>query len=149
MSPSLISAAAFAAVSVSSAAAASPAAPTGPALLSLAQVVLALAVVIAAIFASAWLMRRLAPGRLLGSAPLRVVGGVMVGAKERVVVVELQETWLVLGVTAAQITPLHTLPKPQADPATEVIGSSPFADRLAQIMGLRKADREIESVGEQ
>lgn len=38
-----------------------------------------------------------------------------VGQRERVVVVEVDDTLLVLGVTAQQITLLHTLPAPPKD----------------------------------
>lgn len=77
------------------------------------QVVLALAVVLAAIAGSAWLARRFAPGQSAGGS-LRVVGGVAVGPKERVVLVEIGETWLVVGVAPGQVNALHVLPKQTA-----------------------------------
>ncbi|MEC5318485.1 flagellar biosynthetic protein FliO [Brenneria populi subsp. brevivirga] len=59
----------------------------------------------------AWLVRK------LGFAPqakqnklLKSISSCPVGQRERVVIVEVEDTWLVLGVTAQQITPLHTLP---------------------------------------
>ncbi len=82
-------------------------------LLSLLQVVLALAVVLGAIGAV-----RLAHAPLRARASgaagglLRVVGGVMVGPKERVVVVEVGDTWLLLGVAASSVTLVHSMPKP-------------------------------------
>ncbi|ATA24387.1 flagellar biosynthetic protein FliO [Brenneria goodwinii] len=64
----------------------------------------------------AWLVRK------LGFAPqakqnklLKVVSSCPVGQRERVVIVEVDDTWLVLGVTAQQITQLHTLPARQTD----------------------------------
>ncbi|PHV13087.1 flagellar biosynthetic protein FliO [Chitinimonas sp. BJB300] len=109
----------------------------GPAFISFAQVFLALAVVLAAIFGTAWLARRFTPGQLGGVSQLRVVSGVMVGAKERVVIVELADTWLVLGVTSAQVSMLHSLPKPTD---MEVGGAIPnsFAERLAVVLKARK-----------
>lgn len=78
---------------------------------TLLQVVVALAVVLAAIAGAAWLMRRALPAGG-GTGTVRVVGGTMVGPRERVVVVEVGETWLVLGVTATQVNALHTLARP-------------------------------------
>ncbi|SFZ79397.1 flagellar protein FliO/FliZ [Chitinimonas taiwanensis DSM 18899] len=140
-------AALFAAASVYIAAAepVTPVAPgsltAGPGLSSFLQVFLALGLVIAAIFLAAWLMRRLSPGHFAGAAQLRVVGGVMVGQKERVVVVELADTWLVLGVTSAQVSTLHTLAKPEKADITSV-QTNPFAERLAAALRLRKSSDE-------
>lgn len=104
-----------------------------PSLLGFVQVLLALMLVIAAILGTAWLMRRLAPGPLGGSARLRVVGGAMVGPKERVVVIEVRDTWLVLGVTASSVSTLHSLPRPD-DADTAPATGLPFAERLASII---------------
>jgi len=104
-----------------------------PSLLGFVQVILALMLVIAAILGTAWLMRRLAPGPLGGPARLRVVGGAMVGPKERVVVIEVRDTWLVLGVTASSVSTLHSLPRPEDAEAAPATGL-PFAERLAGII---------------
>ena len=65
---------------------------------------------------------------------LKVVGGVLVGPKERVVVVEFGDSWPLLGVTAGQVSLLHSLPRPgNAD--TQMAASSPqFADWLKQFL---------------
>jgi len=70
-----------------------------------------LAVVLALIFGCAWLARRLGllqqPG---GGRLVKVVSSAMVGQRERVVVVEVGSTWLVLGVAAGQVRALHSMP---------------------------------------
>jgi len=83
------------------------------------QVVVALALVLAAIAAFAWFLRRLTPGAIGSRGLLRIVGGAMVGPKERVVLVEVGDTWLLLGVAASSVSLLHTLPKPPASAASE------------------------------
>lgn len=93
---------------------------------TLAQVVFGLAVVMGAIALTAWLARRYMPAVRGVGGLVKVVGGVMVGPKERVVVVEVGETWLVLGVTAQQVNALHTLPRPAtafAEPSSRSSGS--------------------------
>lgn len=60
---------------------------------------------------AAWLFKRYLPQTGKGG-PLKVVSATMVGPRERVVVVEVEDTWLVLGVGGGQVRTLHTLRKP-------------------------------------
>ncbi|MDP3288431.1 MAG: flagellar protein FliO, partial [Methyloversatilis sp.] len=62
--------------------AAEPVAPAAPAsgAGAVMQMVGALGVVLATLFAVLWLLRRLSGGRLTGSAPIRTVGGIAVGS---------------------------------------------------------------------
>ncbi|MCG7388358.1 MULTISPECIES: flagellar biosynthetic protein FliO [Pantoea] len=91
-----------------------PAAPAAPAISAgsvVTQVSSVLAVIVLLILACAWLARRLgfAP-KTVSNQALKVSASVQVGQRERVVIVDTAEARLVLGVTAAQITHLHTLP---------------------------------------
>ncbi|PHP91021.1 flagellar biosynthetic protein FliO [Burkholderia sp. AU18528] len=74
------------------------------------QTLVGLAVVIGLVFACAWLARRFGfqPARLGG--PLKVVSSVGLGAKESATIVEIGDTWLVLGVAPGNVRLLHTLP---------------------------------------
>ncbi|MDW5416871.1 flagellar biosynthetic protein FliO [Iodobacter sp. CM08] len=102
-------------------------------LMSVAQVVLALGFVVALIVFSAWLVRRLSliPMGAKGQV-LKVVTGVMVGAKERVVVVEVEGRWLVLGVTASSVNLLHSLDAPeQVETVVPQAFSQQFSAKLA------------------
>ena len=45
------------------------------------------------------------------TAGLKVISGISVGARERILLVEAGETWLVVGVTTTNIRTLHTMPK--------------------------------------
>ncbi|WP_130835605.1 flagellar biosynthetic protein FliO [[Erwinia] mediterraneensis] len=78
----------------------------------LTQVSSVLAVIVLLILVCAWLARRLgfAPKRVSGQQALNVSASVQVGQRERVVIVDTADARLVLGVTAQQITHLHTLP---------------------------------------
>ena len=61
----------------------------------------------------AWLVRRYLPGAgKLGV--VKVVGATMVGPRERVVVVEVENTWLLLGVGAGQVRLLDKMVKPES-----------------------------------
>ncbi len=76
----------------------------------LLQVSGALIAIIALILAAAWLVKRLgfAPKRT-GVNGLKISASASLGARERVVVVDVEDARLVLGVTAGQINLLHKL----------------------------------------
>ena len=100
--------------------------------------------VLGLIFALAWLARRFGLQRLGGSSVVKVISSASVGARERVVVVELAGTWLVLGVTPGQVNTLHSLPAqatsaapPGAHRATA--GLRLFSDKLREAVGGRPA----------
>lgn len=105
---------------------------------TLLQTVLAVAVVLGVILGLAWLARRVNPMALTGNpASLRVVSGVMVGQRERVVVVEVQGKWLVLGVAAQSVNLLCTLDKPEDVPADVPVARGAFADKLRTLLESR------------
>lgn len=76
------------------------------------QVLFGLGMVLAAVAGTAWLLRRFSPGQIGAGGVVKVIGGVAVGPKERLVLVEIGETWLVLGVAPGRVNALHTLPRP-------------------------------------
>lgn len=75
------------------------------------QMLLGLTAVIGLVFALAWLARRLGVNGQSHSPLLRHIAALSVGSRERVLIVEAGEQWLVLGVTAHSIRTLHVLPK--------------------------------------
>ena len=89
---------------------AASAAPSAVGAGSLLQAGFGMAVVVGLIFLRAWLARRFGLQRLAGGQHVKVVSSAMVGQRERVVVIEVADTWVVLGVTASQVNTLHTLP---------------------------------------
>ncbi len=106
------------------------------------QVLLGLGLVLAAVVGSAWLLRRFSPGQVGAGGAIKVIGGVALGPKERLVLVEIGETWLVLGVAPGQVSSLHTLAKPEsATQASETPtngGEPGFSTWLKQAMQGRK-----------
>ncbi len=120
-------------------AAESPAAPSPGSVIGLVQMVAALTLVLGAIGLFAWLLRRFAPGQTSIGGLLKVVGGVMVGPRERLVVVEVEDTWLLLGVAAGRVTLVHSMPRP---PGASSAAATPgqFARMLGQ---MRSAKSEV------
>ncbi|MGU7813460.1 flagellar biosynthetic protein FliO [Burkholderia sp. AW49-1] len=74
------------------------------------QTLLGLAVVIGLVFGCAWLARRFGFQPARRGGPLKVVSSVGLGAKESATIVEIGDTWLVLGVAPGNVRLLHTLP---------------------------------------
>ncbi|KLD76997.1 flagellar biosynthetic protein FliO [Xanthomonas hyacinthi] len=93
------------------------AAPSPPSLLG---AVFALLLVLGLILAMAWVLKRLPGSGFRPAEGLRVVASLAVGAKERVVVVEVNGEQLLLGVSAGGVRSLHHLPEPlpQAPPSS-------------------------------
>ncbi len=85
-----------------------PTASTGS---PLVQVSGALTAIIIFILLAAWVAKRFGFTPKTGSSKeMKVSASCSVGPRERVVIVDVQDARLVLGVTAGQITHLHTLP---------------------------------------
>lgn len=76
---------------------------------SLLSTVGGLLFVLAIIIGGAWLFKRYAQLPMGGKGIVRVVGGVSVGTRERVVVVEVENQRLLLGVAPGQVRTLHIL----------------------------------------
>lgn len=83
------------------------------------QMFFGLIVVLALMVGALWLLKHLTQRRGESTGLLRVVAGTGVGARERVVIVEIGSTWLVLGVAPGRITPLAEVPQQAIPPQAE------------------------------
>lgn len=106
-------------------------APAGPG--GVAGVTGALLLVLLVIGALAWGMRRFGRVQLGVSGAIRVLAASSVGQRERVVLVQVGETQLLLGVAPGRVQTLHVLEEPLSDPAPGQ--GTGFAERLAAAMG--------------
>lgn len=103
------------------------------------QVMLALVIVLVAVFAAALLMKRLRGFTTGGANGIEVVAQASLGSKERVVIVKVSGQRLLLGVAGGGVTLLQTLP-PEADaPAASgsMVALQPqrFAELLRRSLG--------------
>ncbi|MES2534906.1 MAG: flagellar biosynthetic protein FliO [Pseudomonadota bacterium] len=116
----------------------SAAAQTGPGTTgSLLQVVLGLAVVLGLMAAAAWALKRFGVARPAGGATVRIVGGVSVGNRERVMVVEVGEQWIVVGVAAGRVSALSTMPRQAHAPEAASVPRDHFAARFKRAIEQR------------
>lgn len=80
---------------------------------SMLTVLVSLVLILGGFVAVAWFARRYLPG-MGAQGVVKVVGTTPVGPRERVVVVEVDDTWLLLGVGGGNVRLLHSRPKPGA-----------------------------------
>jgi len=109
----------------------------------LAQMVFVLALVLGLLLALAWVLRRAGLVQGAANGHLKVLGAVSVGARERVMLVQVGQEQLVIGVTAAEISLLHLLAEPidvtaASETSTAVSASEGFAQRLQQALVRRQ-----------
>ena len=102
------------------------------------QMLLGLALIIGLLFLGAYLLRRLNGGKSFGNTgPMRIVGGLMISPRERIVLLEVNETWVIVGIVPGQIKTLHTLPKGEIP--SDKDGENRFGNWL-KLMTERKND---------
>lgn len=125
--------------------------PTGSATGSLLQTLFALIAVLAVLGALAWFLKRYGPKAMGGGANLRVVGSLNLGGRERLLVVEVGDQWIVVGASPGRVNALATMPKQEAERAdmasagatlaagqTTAQPANSFADWLKQTIDKRK-----------
>lgn len=101
---------------------------------SLLKTLLGLAVVLGVVMLVAWLAKRYMPGMGTQTSAVRIVGGVNVGTRERVVVLEIAGRWIVVGVGAGQVNNIANL-----DPGTPINTTSPTMPETQVPAGFDKA----------
>lgn len=99
------------------------------------QVLVALGIVLAVIMGAAWMMRRFTGLRSGPGHAIQILGGVPVGPRDRMVLVQVGEQQLLVGVSPGRLQTLLVLDKPiEVPPAPAQSG---FAQQLAQALGRR------------
>ncbi|MDE2428284.1 MAG: flagellar biosynthetic protein FliO [Burkholderiales bacterium] len=105
----------------------------------LLQISFGLIAVIGVMVSIAWIMKRIGPITSNNSVPLKIVGGISVGNRERVMIVEVADQWLILGVTANNISNLGTMPKQESilQSSTGTKAAGQFGDWLKRTVEKR------------
>ncbi len=110
------------------------------------QIATALLLVLGLVVMAAWLMRRLGPMNAGNKIPVKIIGGISVGNRERVMVVEVGDQWLILGVTASNINNLGSMPKQQEllNQSAQIAANDPFSAWLKRTLEKRNTGRTPE-----
>ena len=105
------------------------ASPVGAA--SVLQVLTGLALVLVLVVGTAWLLRRMGRVPGLSNQSIRTIGALAVGTRERVVLLEVGATWILVGVAPGHVRSLATLPKGEvADVETRAPEGAAFSALL-------------------
>lgn len=106
------------------------------------QAALALSLIVALLVGTAWLARKVSGGKGFGQGGMKIVGGVALGPRERIVLLEVGEEWLVIGIVPGQIRTLHRLAKGCPTPADGLPATAekPFSQWLQGVAERRKHD---------
>lgn len=102
----------------------------------LLQLVIGLFVVLLCILALAWFAKKMNRFQSFSDGSLKIIGGISMGARERVVLLQVGEEQLLLGVSPGKINTLHVLDTPieimsrQSDSS----GGKIFSDKLKKMM---------------
>jgi flagellar protein FliO/FliZ len=120
-----------------------PAAP-GLAAGNLLQTIFALCLVLALLAVLAWFMKRYGPKAAAGPAHLRIVGALNLGGRERIMVVEVGDQWIVVGAAPGRVNALATMARQagaEADAALhpQLPPAGSFSDWLKQTIDKRNA----------
>ncbi len=106
------------------------------AMTSLWQLTLGMLLVLGLIVAIAWLLKRTGRFQAAAGGGLKILGGLSMGSRERVVLIQAGETQLLLGVAPGRVQTLHVLDQPlQAPPAATQGG---FAEQLGRLLNKEK-----------
>ncbi|MDB5756793.1 MAG: putative flagellar protein FliO [Burkholderia sp.] len=107
---------------------------------SLLQVVFGLLVVLGLLAGALWFLKRMGGGRFAPGSVVKIVGGVSVGNRERVMVVEVADQWIVIGVAPGQVSTLASMPRQEQPAAQSAPGVPNFSAWLKQTIEKRNAN---------
>jgi len=108
----------------------------------LAQLVLGLLLVLGLIFFLAWLLRRVQQAGPAGKGQvIDIVGSRALGPRDRLVLVQVGNEQILLGLSPGTITALHVLKEPVQIPSSEQ-ATPEFAQRLMELLGKDQKDKK-------
>lgn len=106
-----------------------------------AQLALGLLLVIALIFGLAWLVRRMQQVGPKSGRAIKLVSSQALGPRDRLVLVQVGNEQILLGMTPGRITPLHVLKEPI--PTTDSEPATPeFAQRLSEMLSRERKEKD-------
>ena len=108
----------------------------------LTQLVFGLLLVLGLIFVLAWLLRRVQQAGPAGKGQvIDIVGSRALGPRDRLMLVQVGNEQILLGLSPGSITALHVLKEPVQVPGTEK-PTPEFAQRLLEMLGKDQKDKK-------
>jgi flagellar protein FliO/FliZ len=123
-------------------AAAAPAVSSGVAG-QLTQLVFGLLLVLGLIYFLAWLMRRVQQAGPAGKGQvIELIGSRALGPRDRLMLVQVGNEQILLGLSPGSITALHVLKEPVQVPGATEKATPEFAQRLLEMLGKDQKDKK-------
>ena len=123
-------------------AAAAPAVSSGVAG-QLTQLVFGLLLVLGLIYFLAWLMRRVQQAGPAGKGQvIELIGSRALGPRDRLMLVQVGNEQILLGLSPGTITALHVLKEPVQVPGASEKATPEFAQRLLEMLGKDQKDKK-------
>jgi len=108
----------------------------------LAQLVLGLLLVLGVIFFLAWMLRRVQQAGPAGKGQvIDIISSRALGPRDRLVLVQVGNEQILLGLSPGTITALHVLKEPVQVPSAEQ-ATPEFAQRLMELLGKDQKDKK-------
>ena len=108
------------------------------AMTSLWQLTLGMLLVLGLIVAIAWVLKRSGRFQMAAGGGLRILGGLSMGTRERVVLLQVGDTQLLVGVAPGRVQTLHILDKPLESTHGATSAVPGFADQLGHFLNKEK-----------
>jgi flagellar protein FliO/FliZ len=108
----------------------------------LGQTALGLLAVVGVILGLAWVLRRMQQVRPRGGQVIELLGARALGPRDRLVLVQVGQEQILLGLSPGRITPLHVLAHPVETPAPGEPVAPEFAQRLMELLGKDHKDKK-------
>jgi len=101
---------------------------------SLASVMFSLVLVVSIIFLIAWSMRRMGGKVFKTNSSIKILSGISMGSREKVVLVQVGKEQLLLGVAPGRVQTLHVLQQPVETDSVDVDQDASFSSRLKSML---------------
>ena len=96
-----------------------------------------LILVVAVIFVLAWLVKKFNLNQQSHNGLIRIVAGLSIGTRDRIVLLQVGDEQILVGLTPGRIEKLHTLSQPLESEIEQPVAGS-FAAKLNRLMGERE-----------
>lgn len=107
---------------------------------SLLQTILALLFVLALLAGLAWFMKRYGPKAPTGNTKLRLLSSLSLGGRERILLVEVADQWIVVGAAPGRVNALASMPRQPDDTPPDLsqpLAAANFSEWLKQTIEKR------------
>lgn len=101
---------------------------------SIVNMSMGLGLVLALIFLMAWVVKRMGGMQLSGSQRLQVLSALSVGAREKVILIQVENKRLVIGVSQGRVNTLHVLDGEFEQETKSVNTGNDFKQKLLQAL---------------